>query len=363
MNAVRLGVALEPGAAPAEATAGLALEHVSHAYGAVPVLEDISLTVAPGELVCLLGPSGCGKTTTLRLAAGLEELQQGSIAVAGAVRSLPGRTEPPERRRVGLMFQDFALFPHLCVLDNVAFGLRALPVAERRARAQALLERVGLGGLAQAFPHALSGGEQQRVALARALAPRPGVMLLDEPFSGLDARLRDQVRDDTLALLKEQGVATLLVTHDAEEALMMADRVALLSAGRLVQVGPPEALYFRPASRFAAEFFGDLNRYQGVVRGGAAEFPLGRVPCPGLAEGSAVEVLARPEAFQLREGEGELTGEVEAARFLGATTVLALRAAGGCRFRARCRTERGFAAGQRLRFSLDLRYAFVFPSG
>ena len=344
------------------AAGGLSLAGVAHAYGRNLVLDAVELAVGPGEIVCLLGPSGCGKTTLVRLAAGLEVLQQGTISVAGCVVSSPSETVPPEGRRVGLMFQDFALFPHLTVVDNVAFGLRDLPAATRRQTAVTLLERVGLAGLASAYPHVLSGGEQQRVALVRALAPRPQVMLLDEPFSGLDARLRDQVRDQTLSILKEQGVATLLVTHDAEEALFMADRVALMAEGRLVQVGSAEDLYFQPASSFVAGFFSELNRLEGVSAGGAVETPLGSMPCHGVPDGRSVVVLARLDGFRLVDPPRGVPARIEAVRFLGPVSLVQARFAQGAVIRARLRPDRGLNIGETVCLGLDPRYAFVFPS-
>ena len=361
MNATHKSVP-PPSAQKNALPAGLALEDLHHAYGSRPVIEALSFGVAPGEVVCLLGPSGCGKTTTLRLAAGLEVLQRGAIAIAGELVSTAAATLAPEHRRVGLMFQDFALFPHLNLLDNVGFGLRHLPQAARRAQAMALLERVGLGALSNTYPHALSGGEQQRVALVRALAPKPVVMLLDEPFSGLDARLRDQVRDDTLALLKEQGVATLLVTHDSEEALLMADRIALMDKGRLVQFGPPEDLYRRPVSAFAAAFFGDLNRYRGQMAGGAVATPVGQIPSPGIADGTPVEVCVRPEGIRLFAEKSPVRGRIAAVRFLGASALLVLELPGGGRVQTRCPVDSGLVPGREVSFGLDLGCAFVFPS-
>src|SRR6186713_2881192 len=289
---------------PATIAARLTYRGVTHRYGATPAVSDFSLDIAPGEIVSLVGPSGCGKTTLLRLAAGVERPSAGSILINE--REVAGtRFEPPERRGVGLMFQDFALFPHLTNLANVMFGLKSLPNVEAEREARLALDRVGLGAYAAQYPHMLSGGEQQRVALARAVAPRPSVLLMDEPFSGLDRRLRDEVRDDTLNVLRDSRVTGVIVTHDPEEALRMADRVALMREGRLVQVDTPEGIYLRPADLFVARFFCELNEIAGMVRGGMAETPVGRFAAPHLAEGQAAIVCIRPQAIRLRaEGEG-----------------------------------------------------------
>ena len=278
----------------------LTLDHVSHAFGALRAVDDVSLSVEAGELVCLLGPSGCGKTTVLRLAAGLETLQQGRVLMGGRVVADGSVQLPPEDRSVGLVFQDYALFPHLSVEDNVAFGLRGLAAAARKARVGDALRKVGMAGSAKTFPHTLSGGQQQRVALARALAPAPRLMLLDEPFSGLDSQLRHQVRDETLHVLKQSGAATLMVTHDPEEAMFMADRIALMRRGRIVQVGRPSDLYCAPADAFVAGFFGEINRFDGVVSGDRVVTPFGDVAAPDLGDGTAVEILIRPEALRLQ---------------------------------------------------------------
>jgi iron(III) transport system ATP-binding protein len=331
------------------------VERVSHDFGPTAVLRDATLSVEPGEIVCLLGPSGCGKTTLLRVVAGLERLQSGRILVGGAdIAHLP-----PERRGIGLLFQDFALFPHLSALDNVAFG-----VGGDRARAREVLRRLGMEEHAPAYPHTLSGGQQQRIALARALAPGPHVMLLDEPFSGLDTGLRARLRDDTLHILKGSGAATILVTHDPEEAMFMGDRIAVMDRGRIEQIGRPEDLYLRPTSAFVAGFFGEVNRFAARIANGAAATPLGALPAPGLAEGTEVEVLIRPEALVLGgAGEGTIDARVLAARMLGRTSLIHLEIAGEPPLHLHSRMPGDFLPpeGARVCIRLDRRRAYLFP--
>jgi iron(III) transport system ATP-binding protein len=345
---------------------GLALEGVSHRYGTRLAVDRVSLEVGAGEIVCLVGPSGCGKSTLLRVAAGLEDLQQGTVRIGGQVVADATVTTPPERRGVGLVFQDYALFPHLSVRDNVGFGLNRLPAAERQERVAAALRQVGMQDYAGAYPHALSGGQQQRIALARALAPRPAVLLLDEPFSGLDTRLREQVRDQTLHVLKQSGCATMVVTHDPEEAMFLADRIALMRDGRIVQVGSPTDLYMRPTCDFAAGFFGEVNRLAGTVRGGVVTTPLGVIPAPGHGEGSAVTVLVRPEHLRLAGPHGPVTAEVEAARLLGRATLVHLclpDGQGDCvHLHARIAGAVLPAEGSRVTVDFDPAQAFVFPA-
>ncbi|MEK9673516.1 MAG: ABC transporter ATP-binding protein [Rhodospirillaceae bacterium] len=310
---------------------GLHLLNVSHAFGDKQVVSGVSIFVEPGELVCLLGPSGCGKTTLLRLAAGLEELQVGRITIGDELvaEGRAGKRTTPEKRGVGLMFQDFALFPHLTVLENVLFGVPQVDT-QRRQDAVKALETMGLAGRAGDYTHTLSGGQQQRVALLRALAPRPRVLLLDEPFSGLDVTRRAQIRQDTFRLLKQSGIATLMVTHDPEEAMFMADRILVMRGGRIVQSGQPVEIYFKPETRFVAELFGPVNRLPGRVEGGTLVTPLGRLPTDGLPDTVDVQVLIRPEALSLSETDGgdrPASGPVltvEAARSLGRSTHLSL---------------------------------------
>ena len=343
----------------------LAFAGIRHAYGGREVLSGIDLAVAPGEIVCLLGPSGCGKTTLLRLASGLEPLQAGRIDLAGRLIAEPGREVPPESRSVGFVFQDYALFPHLTVAENVAFGLRFVPRGDRRWRVMDALARVGLETYQHAYPHMLSGGQQQRVALARALAPRPQVLLLDEAFASLDARLREQVRDDTLHVLQTAGIATLLVTHDAEEAMFMGDRIALMREGRIVQAGTPMELYLQPVDRYVAVFLGEVNTLRGRIRHGEAVTALGALPAPDFPEGAPVEVLIRPEALRL-DAAG-VAAEVEACRPLGAVTLVHLAvpdgAGGLLHLHARLPPGRLLARGEAVHLALDAERAFVFPPG
>ncbi|MFV0244019.1 MAG: ABC transporter ATP-binding protein [Qingshengfaniella sp.] len=297
------------------------------------VVEDVNLAIETGQILCLLGPSGCGKSTTLRMLAGVETPDGGTIRVDGQEVHGPSGTVPPEGRSIGLMFQDFALFPHLRVSENVSFGLTG-PRGARRARIVELLERVDLIAHIDAYPHHLSGGEQQRVALARALAPRPRVMLMDEPFSGLDNRLRDGIRDETLSLLKEEGTAVVMVTHEPEEAMRMADHIALMRAGRIIQQGMPYNLYNSPVDKEAAAFFSDINVIRGQVQGGLTRTAFGVFLAPGHADGALVDIVIRPQHLKLdfdRNGHAPAPtpqngtparGRVRRARYLGQESLI-----------------------------------------
>ncbi|MGB8813219.1 MAG: ABC transporter ATP-binding protein [Paracoccaceae bacterium] len=308
--------------------ARLEVSHLTRRFGGLAVVQDVSLTIAPGQVTCLLGPSGCGKSTTLRMIAGVERPDAGRIAIDGRVVQDATTNLPPEARSVGLMFQDFALFPHLTVAQNVAFGLKGDRVF-KDLRVAELLDRVNLAGFGTKHPHQLSGGEQQRVALARALAPRPRIMLMDEPFSGLDNRLRDGIRDTTLEVLKAEGTAVLLVTHEPDEALRMADEIALMRGGHIVQQGSPYNVYNAPVDKAAAAFFSDINVIRGTSRGALTDTPFGAFLTPGHQDGGEVDIVIRPQHLKIdfdRAGRGPnptamdgspARGTVVRSRFLG----------------------------------------------
>jgi iron(III) transport system ATP-binding protein len=300
------------------------LERVSKRFGTVRAVEEATLAIGRGEFVALLGPSGCGKTTLLRLIAGFEAPDEGVVAI-DEVEVAGGVWVPPERRRVGMVFQDYALFPHLTVARNVGYGLSRDGRGERVAEA---LNLVGLGALGDRYPHELSGGQQQRVALARALAPRPSVVLLDEPWSNIDPVLRSSMREDLAAILRGTGVTVLLVTHEQEEAFSLADRVALMRDGGIVQTGAPEEIYYSPASRWAGEFVGAANVLPGRLTDGLIETLVGRFPAPNGDEPGEVKVLVRPELLELAvDPAGE--GEVVCREFRGHDVFYRVRLADG----------------------------------
>ncbi|MBI1384453.1 MAG: ATP-binding cassette domain-containing protein [Rhizobiales bacterium] len=318
------------GRASAAATiaARLRFDAVECRFDGHPAVAGITLEVAPGEIVCLLGPSGCGKTTLLRLAAGIERPSAGRILLDDRVVAGDGQFVPPEARNVGLMFQDFALFPHLSVLENVAFGLRALPKADARSAALAALERVGLARLADLHPHTLSGGEQQRVALARAIAPRPRVLLMDEPFSGLDVQLRELMREETLAILQETRATSVIVTHDPDEALMLGDRIAVMREGRIVQIDTAEELYRHPRDLFVARFFSEVNEVAVRVEQGRLTPNLGDVDIAGMREGETGVLCIRQRGIHLTEPGTGRAGRVRNVRFRGDLAVIEVAVAG-----------------------------------
>ncbi|MEE9388916.1 MAG: ABC transporter ATP-binding protein [Paracoccaceae bacterium] len=306
----------------------LEIQGLSRHYDGRVVVDGVSLSIAAGQVTCLLGPSGCGKSTTLRMIAGVEKQDAGSILVDGQVISDGVVDTPPERRSIGLMFQDFALFPHLTVARNISFGLNG-SASQNRDRVDELLGRIGLSKRAESHPHELSGGEQQRVALARALAPRPQIMLMDEPFSGLDERLKDGIRDATLGILKDEGTAVLLVTHEPAEAMRMADDIALMRDGKIVQQGAPYNIYNTPVDKMSAAFFSDINVIHGKVHGALVKTAFGDFLAPGHSDGTALEIIIRPQHLRMdfdRSGVGPnptpqdgvpARGVVQRARFMG----------------------------------------------
>jgi putative spermidine/putrescine transport system ATP-binding protein len=333
------------------------LENLQRRYGPVTALNDLSLTIAPGELVALLGPSGCGKTTALRLLAGLEQADGGRVVIGGADVT----TVPANKRDVGMVFQAYSLFPHMVAWENVAFGLqmRKVGAAERKRRALEVLDLVGLAPYANRYATQLSGGQQQRVALARALAIRPKVLLLDEPLSALDAKVRSRLRDEIRRVQLEVGITTLFVTHDQEEALAIADRVGVMNAGHLEQLGPPTLVYTRPATPFVAEFVGLTNRLSGEVKSGMVEVRGTQLPLvqPNEPQGPAI-ALVRPEAVSLATdgnlADGPLVGTVIAVAFLGATSRVTVDLGGGVTVLAQMPTSAaaGHPAGTRVRLAL-----------
>jgi iron(III) transport system ATP-binding protein len=316
-------------------------------FGRTTVVAGVDFTAERGEVVALLGPSGCGKTTTLRLIAGFEELDGGSVEIGGRTVATAAVCEPPERRQVGMVFQDGALFPHLTVGKSVAFGL---PRGGGRAeKVAAALTMVGLAGFEQRMPHELSGGQQQRVALARAMAPQPAVILLDEPFSNLDAELRAAVRSEVRQILAEAGATAVLVTHDQEEALSLADRVAVMWQGKIVQNATPEELYHRPVNRQIGVFVGDAQFLPGDPRRRRVFTELGDLPIHGNASG-AVDVMLRPESLRLTPPTGELPANatVLARLFFGHDQLMRVHLDSGCTLNARLGSYGGIRPGDRV---------------
>ena len=347
---------MRTGASAAGRGVEVRLEDLQRRYGAATALAGLTLTLAPGELVALLGPSGCGKTTALRLLAGLEEPDSGKVVVDG----VDVTNVPANKRDIGMVFQAYSLFPHMTAIRNVEFGMQLHDVgsAERRKRAGDMLELVGLSAHAYKYAHQMSGGQQQRVALARALAIEPKVLLLDEPLSALDAKVRSRLRDEIRRVQLEVGTTTLFVTHDQEEALAIADRVGVMNAGRLEQLGPPTTIYSRPATPFVAEFVGLTNRLAGVVKDGEVDVRGARLPLvkPDTPNGPAI-ALVRPEAVSLVvDGDmvpGPLIGTVIATAFLGATSRITVDMGDGTVLAQMPTSEAGaLSAGTRVRLAL-----------
>ena len=353
------------GTAAAAFASSVTFEDVSLAFGETEAVQHVSFSLKQGEIVCLLGPSGCGKSTLMRLAAGVERPDSGRILLDSKEVASDTAFVPPEKRSVGLMFQDYALFPHLTVMDNVTFGLVGVDRKSATSAAHSALVRVGMAHLSGAWPHELSGGEQQRVALARAIVPRPAVLLMDEPFSGLDQRLREHVRHETLAILKETRASSILVTHDPEEAMGMADRIVLMRAGRVVQIGTPDELYRTPVDAQAARFFSDVNEMRVRCVNGMAETPLGQFPMVDGEEGGPVLVMVRPQAFVRTSNNyaGAMPATVVDQRYLGDKVELSLQFDGLNEVVfARVATTGCPKLGERAWFRIDTDHVLVFDN-
>jgi iron(III) transport system ATP-binding protein len=346
----------------------LELRRLGHRYGAQPTFSGIDLTLAPGTVCCLLGPSGCGKTTVLRCIGGFERVSEGEVRIDGQVVGSPTAHTPPEHRRIGMVFQDYALFPHLTVLRNVGFG-----VADKRAandRAMELLHTVGLASAAERYPHELSGGQQQRVALARALAPRPRLLLLDEPFSNLDVELREQLAGEVRAILKAAGTTAVFVTHDQNEAFAMADEIAVLHQGRIQQIAGAYELYHRPNSRFVADFIGQGVFVEAEVMGPQRlRFELGEVSSPEpvhfadtgepCAVGQRVQVLMRPDDV-LHDDASPLRATVQHKAFRGAEILYTLQLESGARVLALVPSHHNHALQEAIGVRLVMDHVIAF---
>ncbi len=344
----------------------LELTNVSHAYGHHSVIRNLSCAIGRGTIGCLLGPSGCGKTTALRAIAGFERIDQGEIRIDGVTVSRPDLHVPPERRRIGMVFQDYALFPHLSVAGNIAFGLQKSAPAARRKRVEQLLDTVGLAGAGGQYPHQLSGGQQQRVALARALAPQPDLLLLDEPFSNLDGDLRERLSLEVRDILKRAGITAILVTHDQHEAFAVADEIGLMNEGRIQQWDTPYNLYHRPANRFVADFVGQGAFLEGEVLG-AQEVRIelgtlaGRIPaeCATGHPGCRAEVLLRPDDV-VHDDAANTRAEIVSKAFRGAQFLYRLRLPSGQHVLSLVPSHHDHAIGEHIGIRLDVDHVVVF---
>lgn len=363
--------------ATSQTTSMLRFENVSHKYGTTPSVSNISFQIEMGQVVSLLGPSGCGKSTILRLAAGLEQPHGGEIYLNDRLIASPDIMVPPEERGIGLVFQDYALFPHMTVYDNILYGLKRSPLSpkERNKRADEVLRHVDLLGYNHAMPHELSGGQQQRVALARALAPSPSLILLDEPYAGLDSRLRERIRDDMLHILKEAGTAVILVTHDSEEAMFMSDHISVIRDGRLEQSGRPIDLYCRPGNAFVAEFFGEVNRLDGTIKNGHLSTPFGAFEVPETSDGDEVSIIIRYEGLIVGSDDTDAVKSAQAqvieARVLGRYSVIhfsmpafqGINNGNELHLHARAPGLNMLSSGSTISLSLDQAQVFMFKRG
>ncbi|MBX3677531.1 MAG: ABC transporter ATP-binding protein [Rhodocyclaceae bacterium] len=348
----------------------LELKNISHAYGNHTVVNNLSCALQEGAIGCLLGPSGCGKTTVLRAIAGFEPIHGGEIHLKGSVVSSPALNIPPEQRRIGMVFQDYALFPHLNVSANIAFGLRGAAASERRSRVDELLVTVGLAGAGEKYPHELSGGQQQRVALARALAPKPHLLLLDEPFSNLDVDLRERLSLEVRDILKQSGITAILVTHDQHEAFAVADEIGIMHEGRIQQWDTPYNLYHRPANRFVADFVGQGVFLTGnVLNPREVEIELGRLTgsipsectagCDACGKGCQVSVLLRPDDI-VHDDAAATQAEVVAKAFRGAEFLYTLKLPSGVRLLSLVPSHHNHDIGEKIGIRLDVDHVVVF---
>ena len=348
----------------------LELDRIVQRYGSHTVVDGVSCHIATGSIACLLGPSGCGKTTLLRCIAGFEAIAEGEIRLEGTPVSCPGFSLPPERRRIGMVFQDYSLFPHLTIAGNIGFGLASLPEQQRTVRVQELLSTIGLTGQDGKYPHELSGGQQQRVALARALAPRPELLLLDEPFSNLDVELRERLSLEVRSILKKEGMTAILVTHDQYEAFAMADEIGLMADGRIQQWDTPYNLYHRPANRFVADFIGQGVFLPGTVLADRqVDVELGRLSpqlplechpgCAACGKGCQVQVLLRPDDV-IHDDHSPLRAEVVHCAFRGAEFLYTLRLTSGAEVLALVPSHHNHAIGEKIGIRLDIDHVVAF---
>ncbi|MFO7953562.1 ABC transporter ATP-binding protein [Thioalkalivibrio sp.] len=345
----------------------VALDRVDIGYDGTAVVHQVSLSLSKGQIGCLLGPSGCGKTTLLRGIAGFEPLMAGSIQLDGRSVSDARGTVPPEKRGVGMVFQDFALFPHLSVAGNIAFGIRHWGHKDRNERIRSLLSLVGLSGYGESFPHALSGGQQQRIALARALAPRPKLLLLDEPFSSMDVELRSELAREVRRILRAENTTAILVTHDQNEAFAFADRIAVIHQGRVAQWDTAYNLYHRPADRFVADFVGKGTLIPGMVCAEhVVDTAFGQIEgmlSEQLPPGTAVDVLVRPDDIAIDNEAGTIRTEVLDKAFRGADFLYTLRLPDGLSVLCMAPSHDNFVIGEHVRLRLDFTHLVVFSRG
>lgn len=343
----------------------LYVDKITHKYNRRVVLDDISFKIFNTEIVCLVGPSGCGKSSTLRLIAGLEKVQQGQILLSGNVVSASrSKHLAPEYRSIGFVFQDLALFPHYNVLENVKFGIKANDVLDINEKALSLLKNVKLEDHSRSYPHTLSGGEQQRVALVRALATNPSLMLLDEPFSDLDPQLRISIREETLDILKESKITTLMVTHDPKEAMLMADKLIVMNKGKIVQEGSPSDIYYNPVNKFVAGFFSEINTLQGFVDNGKFQFPLGSIRIDKESTTRNFEVVLRNDGFLLsrEKRQNYIRANILDIRPLGSCSQIKLRLEeGSTEITAHVNKNHLYEVDSKLWVGFDESLMYLFP--